>query len=150
MRPARSLLLTVNLLLLMAGGSAYGVDYVSVGQPDSIQFDAPSLKAKKIFVVSRHMPLEQVIALDNWVKVRDSSGGLAWMERRALSSKRYVLVTAPQTSLLAKPDESSPVLARVGQQVVLEWLESTGSGWVKVRHEQGAQGYVRSADVWGN
>lgn len=150
MRTVRSLLATVSLLLLMASGAAYGVDFVSVEHTDSIQYDAPSLKAKKIFVLSRHMPLEQVIALDNWVKVRDSSGGFAWMERSALSSKRYVLVTVPQTSLLAKPDETSAALARVGKQVVLEWLESSGNGWVKVRHAQGAEGYVRSADVWGN
>lgn len=138
------------LALLLAGGSAYAVDYVSVAENGAILYDAPSLKAKKIFVVSRYLPLEQVVSLEGWVKVRDSSGGLAWIEKRALSSKRYLVVMAVQTAIHQMPEENAVVLARANQQVALEFLESTGTGWFKVRHLDGATGYVRTTDVWGD
>jgi len=131
-------------------GCARAVDYVSVEDNAAVLYDAPSLKAKKIFVASRYLPLEQVVNLDNWVKVRDSSGDLAWVEKRALSNKRFVVVTAEVVAIRKAPDEKALVLARAKQQVALEWLESSGAGWIKVRHRDGAVGYVKSSEVWGD
>lgn len=131
-------------------GPAGAADYVSVSDSAAILYDAPSLKAKKIYVVSRYLPLEQVVNLDNWVKVRDSSGGLAWIEKRSLSSKRFVVVTVPLVNIRQAPDEKSAVVGQVKQQVALEWLENTGTGWIKVRHPDGMSGYVKSTGVWGD
>ncbi len=141
---------TLLLMLLAMAGSADALDYASVGERGAVLYDAPSLKAKKVFVVSRYTPLEQVVGLDNWVKVRDSSGALNWVEKRALSNKRFVVVTAAQASLHVAPDSNAAVVSQVRQQVALEWLESTGSGWIKVRHRDGLQGYIRTVDVWGS
>jgi SH3-like domain-containing protein len=141
--------LVVLLALLCGAGAACAVDYVSVGESSAILYDAPSLKAKKLFVVNRYMPFEQVVTLDNWVKVRDRSGNLYWVEKRVLSSKRYVFALPPLLDVHAEPDAGSPRLFQVRQQVVLERLESTGTGWVKVRHQDGEVGYVRSTEVWG-
>ena len=137
------------IALLATAGSAQAIDYVSVADSTAILYDAPSLKAKKIFVVSRYMPLEQVVILDNWVKARDSSGSLAWIEKRALSSKRFVVVTAALADIRQTPEAGATAIYQARQQMVLEWLESTGVGWVKVRHQDGATGYVSTADVWG-
>jgi SH3 domain protein len=141
----------VFFIAVLAGtGSAYAADYVSVADNAAVLYDAPSLKAKKIFVASRYLPLEQVVSLNNWVKVRDSSGGMAWIERRALSGKRFVVVTTAVAALRQTPEEKAAVLVQAKQQVVLEWLEHTGTGWVKVRHLDGATGYVKTAEVWGD
>lgn len=139
----------VLLALLCGAGLAHAVDYVSVGESSAILYDAPSLKAKKLFVVNRYMPFEQVVTLDNWVKVRDRSGGLYWVEKRVLSGKRYVFALPPLLDVRAEPDSSSSRVFQVRQQVVLERLDSTGTGWVKVRHQDGEVGYVRSTEVWG-
>lgn len=138
-----------SIALLATAGSAQAMDYVSVADSTAILYDAPSLKAKKIFVVSRCMPLEQVVILDNWVKARDSSGSLAWIEKRALSSKRFVVVTADLAAVRQAPETGATVIFQARQQVALEWLESTGAGWVKVRHQDGVTGYVSTTDVWG-
>ena len=135
--------------LLCGANAAYAVDYVSVGESSAVLYDAPSLKAKKLFVVNRYMPFEQVVTLDNWVKVRDRSGGLYWVEKSALSSKRYVFALPPVLDVRAEPDLGAPRLFQVRQQVALERLESTGTGWIKVRHQNGDAGYVRSIEVWG-
>lgn len=142
--------LTLFIALAAAAGSAHALDYMSVADSSAILYDAPSLKANKIFVVNRYLPLEQVVILDDWVKVRDSSGSLAWIEKRALSNKRFVAVMTPVAVVHQAADEGAPVAFNARQQVVLEWLESSDNGWVKVRHLDGTAGYVRATEVWGD
>lgn len=124
-------------------------DFVSVAEP-AILYDANSLKAKKLYVATRYLPLEQVVVLDNWVKVRDNSGKLFWIEKRQLSSKRYVMVTVPTATVYRNPDNNSDVVFKATQQLGLEWLGNTGTGWVRVRHADGSTGYLKSSDVWGD
>ncbi|MBI5626151.1 MAG: hypothetical protein HY935_02950 [Nitrosomonadales bacterium] len=141
----------VALFVLLYGASAaYAIDYVSVSESSAILYDAPSAKAKKLFVVNRYMPFEQVVTLDNWIKVRDRSGALYWVEKRVLSNKRYVFVLSPLLDVFAEPDFGAARLFKVRQQIALEFLESTGTGWIKVRHQDGEAGFVRRAEVWGD
>lgn len=130
--------------------AANATDYVSVAESSSILYDAPSVKATKLFVVNRYMPFEQIVILDHWVKVRDRSGGLYWVEKRVLSSKRYVFALPPLLDVREEPYFNAALLFQVRQQVVLEYMESTGGGWIKVRHQDGVIGYVHSAQVWGD
>jgi SH3-like domain-containing protein len=141
--------LLVMFVLLFGASTSHAVDYVSVSESSAILYDAPSIKAKKLFVVNRYMPFEQVVTLDNWVKVRDRSGGLYWVEKRVLSNKRYVFALLPLVDVRAEPDFGAARLFQVRQQIALERLESTGTGWIKVRHQDGNVGYVRSTEVWG-
>ena len=147
--------LKLTSCILFAGfaagaGQALALEYASVAESSAVLYDAPSTKAKKIFVVSRYWPLEQVVTLDAWIKVRDSSGSLAWIERRDVSNKRFVVVTAPRAMLRPLPEEGSVVIMQARQQVALEWLENTGTGWLKVRHADGLTGYVKTTEVWGD
>lgn len=145
--PIRNRLLAT--LLLLSAAAAHAVDYVSVSDDKAILYDAPSIKAKKQFVVNRYMPFELIVALDDWVKVRDRSGAMYWVEKRELSNKRYVFSLLPLVDVRAAPDGSSARVFQVRQEVALERLESTGTGWIKVRHQDGDVGYVRSSEVWG-
>ena len=142
--------LAVPFLLLCAANAADAVDYVSVRESTAILYDAPSIKAKKQYVVNRFMPFEQVVTLHSWVKVRDRSGKLYWVEKRVLSNERYVFALLPLVDVRAEPDTSAARVFQVRQQVALEFLESTGTGWIKVRHQDGNVGYVRSKEVWGD
>ncbi len=136
--------------LLLAAGNARALDFGSVGAPSAILYDAPSLKGKKLYVVSRYTPLELVVSLNDWVKVRYQDGSLAWVEKRALGTARYVAVTADLASVRQTADAAGPVAFQVRKQVALELLENTGTGWLKVRHPDGATGYIKAIDVWGD
>ncbi len=150
MKPSSLLRLVLLTALLYSASGASAMDFVSVSESTAILYDAPSAKAKKKYVVNRFMPFEKIVVLDNWVKVRDSKGELSWIEKRALSSKRYVFALAPVADVFAKPDSGSPKVFSVRQQVAMEYLESTHTGWIKVRHQDGDTGFVRSTDVWGD
>lgn len=141
--------LAASLLLFGMSLMAHAFDFVSVSEP-AILYDANSLKAKKQFVATRYLPLEQVVVLANWVKVRDFSGKLFWIEKRQLSSTRYVMVVTPMSVVRRSPDDNAEVVFQATQNLGLEWLGNTGSGWVKVRHADGSTGYLPSGDVWGD
>src|SRR5450759_5065122 len=149
MKSLNSPFLPVLIVLLLGTNVVHAVEYVSVSESNAILYDAPSIKAKKLFVVNRYMPFEQIITLDSWVKVRNRSGGLYWVEQRVLSNKRYVFALLPLLDVSAEPDSGSLRLFQVRRQVALERIESTGTGWIKVRHQDGNMGYVRSTEVWG-
>lgn len=136
------------LALLTTVHSAQAFEFVSVDTP-AILYDAPSLKAKKLYVASRYLPLEQIVVLDNWVKARDSSGSLFWIEKRALSSKRYVTVTAAVSAVRSSPDANAGIVFQGAQHLALEWLADAPNGWAKVRHLDGAEGYIKISEVWG-
>ncbi len=149
MKPLGFMRLIALFALIFSASLVDAMEYVSVSESNAILYDAPSVKARKLFVVNRYMPFEQIVTLESWVKVRDRSGSLYWVEKRALTNKRYVFALLPLVDVHAGPDSGSPRLFQVRQQVALERIDSTGTGWIRVRHLDGNMGYVRSAEVWG-
>lgn len=134
---------------LAAGNAAQALEYVSVSDSSAILYEANSTKAKKLYVVSRYMPLEKVVNLEKWIKVRDRSGGMAWIERRAVSDAHYVVVTVPLATVRQAPEPGAPVAFRLSQNVAIESLGINGGGWIKVRHQDGSSGFMKSIEVWG-
>lgn len=145
----RSLGLLISILLCPAHAIA-AFEFFSIAENATVMYDAPSLKADKLYVASRHLPVEAVVKVEGWVKVRDSGGGLAWVEEKALSEKRYVIVTALQAEIYHAADASSALVFQAQQNVVMEQLEPAVNGWVKVRHREGQIGYVKTQQVWGS
>jgi SH3-like domain-containing protein len=135
------------LVLVLAAAPA-AADYMSVVEP-AVLYDAPSARSKKLFVLSRGTPVEVLVTLDNWARVRDASGELAWTERKALSEKRTVVVTVPNATVRAKEDDAAPAVFQAANGVVLEFVEPGAPGWIRVRHRDGETGFVRIGQVWG-
>ena len=142
--------LLLSSLLMIHGHALASMEFFSIADGAAIMYDAPSLKAGKVFVASRYLPVEAIVKVEGWVKVRDSGGGLAWVEEKALSNKRYVIVTSTQVGAYQSADTGSALIFEALQNVVMEWLEPAMNGWVKVRHRDGQTGYVRTHQVWGS
>ena len=85
----RALLAVLGLVVAQA---ASGADFRSVADETAVLYDAPSRAATPLWVVSHDYPLEVIVNLEAWVKVRDQTGTLSWIEKRQLSDKRTVLV----------------------------------------------------------
>jgi SH3-like domain-containing protein len=137
-------------LLLGAAFCAHAADFRSVEEPVAVLYDAPSRAAKPLFVVQRSYPLEVIVNLEAWVKVRDHAGALTWVERKALSEKRTLLVTAAAADVRQRPEDGAPAAFSAAQNVTLDLVEVAPGGWLRVRHADGATGYVRAAQVWGD
>ena len=137
------------LVILLSVHSASALEYVSVSDNTAVLYDANSTKSKKLFVINRYTPLEAVVNLQNWIKVRDSSGTMAWIERRSVSDKHYVVVSVALASVLRAPEANAPVIYQASRNVAMESLGVNGGGWIKVRDQDGTLGYMKSIEVWG-
>jgi SH3-like domain-containing protein len=137
-------------LLALAGAAAQAGEFLSVGEATAVLYDAPSRNAKPLYVVSRHYPVEVIVNLEAWVKVRDHTGALSWVERRQLVDQRMVVVTAPSAEARVRPEQGAPVAFVAAQNVALELVGPAGGGWLRVRHADGANGYLPAAAVWGS
>jgi SH3-like domain-containing protein len=137
------------LSLISVAGAALAIDYRSVNAPAAILYDAPSQMGKKLYLIKAQTPVEVVVRLEGWFKVRDAEGTLAWIEARHIGERRTLVVTAPQGEIRQSDSLEAPVLAELDKWVAVEFLEAASPGWAKVRHRDGAVGYIRSTQVWG-
>ncbi|MFA7270167.1 MAG: SH3 domain-containing protein [Sterolibacterium sp.] len=136
------------VILLLAALPAAALEYLSLAEA-SVMYDAPSLKATPLFVIARQTPVEVVVALEGWYKVRDSAGSLAWIEKRQLSEKRTLLATAARVQVRSQPEPNATPIFEAEKDVVLELIEPAAAGWAKVRHRDGQSGFIRTNQVWG-
>jgi SH3-like domain-containing protein len=140
--------LLLCLLLVLLPLTVSALELRSIAVPRAVLFDAPSAQAKKLFVIWEGYPVEIIVNLGDWVKVRDNQGGLTWIESRQLSPKRTVIVVQDNAEMRESADAAAPLVSRLQKDVVLDYLETT-SGWVRVRHRDGLAGYVQTTAVWG-
>ena len=141
----RLLLLWLVLLALPAAA----IEYRSVDVPAAILYDTPSQKGSKLYLVKQYTPLEVVVRLEGWIKVRDAEGTLAWIEAKLVSDKRMVVVTATRADVHREASPESPLAFEAEKWVALELIEQGPPGWVKVKHRDGALGYVKQTLIWG-
>lgn len=140
-------LTTLSLLFTLP---AQALEFRSVNVPKAILYDAPSLEASKLFLLTSGYPVEVIVNLGEWIKVRDHFGALSWIQGKQLSPKRTALVMADQTEIRQLDNEQSPLVATVEKDVVLEVLTPTAkNGWVKVKHKDGLTGYIQATAIWG-
>lgn len=140
--------------IFLMPGFAAALEFRSVAAPKAVLYDAPSGQAKKIYVVSQGYPVEIIVNLGSWIKVRDHFGTLSWIEAKDLETRRTLIVTANDAELREAADVAGKLISRIEKDVLLEMMEPpnlgpSGTGWVKVRHRDGMTGYILATSVWG-
>ena len=143
----RALIIAVALMFGQAAAVA-AADFRSVAEPAAVLYDAPSAKARKLYIVNRGYPLEVVVQVEGWLKVRDAAGELSWVEAKALDNARNVLLRTAVT-VRQNPAADAPAAFEAQRDLLLEVVDGATGGWIHVRHRDGTTGYVRAADVWG-
>ena len=106
-------------------------------------YDAPSVKGKPLFVIKRFTPVEPVVSLEGWTKVRDAEGGLAWIEKkhlRAAHGARYCLAGAGSSR--GERRCAAGVRGAEGRRPRVR--RAGGRRLGQVRHRDGMSGYVRA------
>ena len=143
------LLVSCALSLLFATDAAQAIEFKSVGAEPAVAYDAPGAKGRKVFVAPRGMPVETILTYGDWTKVRDSAGDLFWLESKALTPKRMLVVKVASAKIRAGADDGGAVAFSADKGVLLELAEPVTSGWIKVKHRDGQIGYVKATEVWG-
>ena len=133
---------------ILASANVAALEFRSITEPAAILYDAPSSKAQKVFILSQGYPVEVVVKLEGWTKVRDDTGEFAWIENGHLSDRRTVMVKVASAEARHAASESSSVVFTAEKSVFLEVIDMA-VGWVKVRHHDGAVGFIKVSQLWG-
>lgn len=135
---------------------AVAAEFRSTAEATTILYDAPSVKAKPMFILGRDTPLEVIVPVEGWTKVRDAGGTIGWVEKRVLLDRRSLVVRVAVAEARAHPDDAAAIVFRAEQNVLLELAEPASGatttatpGWVSVKHRDGQTGFVRIAQVFG-
>lgn len=150
-RRGRAPLLAVvaAIALAHAAPAALAAEFREVTSAAGVLYDGPSEHARKLYLVPRGTPLELVSSVAGWVKVRDLSGDILWIERGELGAARHVIAST-LAAVRSAPQRNAELLVQVERGVLLEVVDDESpAGWVHVRHPGAAAGYVESVEVWG-
>ena len=128
---------------------ACAAEFRSIADAAVVLYDAPSAKAKKRFILGRGYPVEVVVVVEGWTKIRDAGGELAWVENKSLSERRSVMVKSNLAEVRAAADDKAPLVFQAEQNVLFDLNELTGTGWARVTHRDGQSGYIKVTAVWG-
>lgn len=134
---------------VLAAMPAWALEFRSVAAPAAVLYDAPSAKARKLYIVNQGYPLEVVVVVEGWIKVRDANGEFTWIDSKALTERRTVMIKVPVATVRQAASETAPVAFEAQQNVILELEDAGAGGWLKVKHRDGQSGYVKVLDVWG-
>jgi SH3-like domain-containing protein len=129
--------------------AAAGAEFRSIGDRPAVLYDAPSQKANKLSILGHSIPVEVLVKLDKWTKVRDSTGEVAWIETPFLSEKHFVVVASQSGEVHMQPNPAAAVVFEAQKQVLLEPTGPVADGWIPVRHRDGQQGFIKISQVWG-
>ena len=129
--------------------SAYA-EFRSVAFAKTILYEAPSATTKRVYLVGEGYPLEIIVNLGDWLKVRDPYGTLSWAESKNLQSKRTVIVKVDKANIYKDPESKSALVATIEKDVVIELSDPLiANGWIKLRYQQDLDGYIQTSQVWG-
>lgn len=138
-----------GMLLIFTQAEVRAADFRSIAENAAVLYDAPSAKAKKLYVIGRSYPVEVIVVVEGWIKIRDASGELAWIESKGLSERRTVMVKTPLADIRQAAEDHAPLVFQAEQSVLLDLVELTGTGWARVTHRDGQSGYIKLSQVWG-
>jgi SH3-like domain-containing protein len=97
---------------------------------------------------AKGLPLQVVAETEEWRRVCDPEGSLAWVHRRTLDARRSVMNTRKAAiNMRRAPSDNAPLAAELVGRAVAE-LKDCKSGWCRISVGH-ASGWVRPNDVWG-
>lgn len=122
--------------------------YVSLKASEGNVRRGPSLSHRIDWVFKRRdMPLEVTAEHGHWRRVRDRDGAGGWVHYALLSGTRHVLVERDMLAVHQRPDDATPIMARLELGVVAR-LGKCGPKWCRVS-TAGYKGWARKEHLWG-
>ena len=126
-------------------------DFISVKAKQAVLFEGPSNTTEKMFIVTEGYPLEVLVSLKDWKKVKDHNGKISWIESKFTHIERTVLILKDDAVIFNQANDKSHKLANVDKFVVLKLNSPMLVGnWAEVKTQiEGLIGFINSKEVWG-
>ena len=141
----------VLFLSLILSSFLAQADFISVKTKQAILFQGPSNVTEKMFIVTEGYPLEVLVSLKDWKKVKDHNGKISWIESKYTHNERTVIILKDNAVIFNQANDKSHKLANVDKFVVLKLNSSMLVGdWGQVKTQiEGLIGFINSREVWG-
>ena len=122
--------------------------FVSLKASEARARRGPSLEHRVDWLYTRGgLPLLVTAEHGHWRRVEDIEGFGGWVHGSLLSGRRTVIVTEDLAPLWRRPEEGSPMVARLERGVIAR-LDECEAGWCRLRAE-GRTGWARAEGLWG-
>jgi len=97
---------------------------------------------------ARGLPVQVVAETQDWRRVCDPWGGLAWVKATGVDGRRTVMrLKPPPVPLMSKPDARSKVSAYLAPRAAA-YLGKCGGGWCRLKTPE-ASGWAQADTLWG-
>lgn len=138
----------LTLALLTSSLAAHAADGLLTREP-AVVYDAPSDKAKALFIISGHQPLLLISKIHGWYKVFTYTGDSGWVSINDVQNSNNGVVLADRAAVFADPNTEADIIFYAKRGVVVEVLNNA-SGWLQIVHQDGESGYIPTNQVWLN
>jgi len=101
----------------------------------------------KFIIRKGGLPVEVIREHEIWRQIKDSEGDIGWVHKAMLSGKRAVIIQKQIQSLLKKPDETAPPVAKLEPGVIAA-LEECKPDWCNLSVAS-YEGWIKRSVIWG-
>jgi SH3-like domain-containing protein len=138
----------IPALLLAAAFGAHAQQMVSVSRDTVNMRSGAGTRHDVLYELSKGYPLQVTSRQGNWLKVRDFEGDVGWVYRPMTDRTPHHIVKANVVNIRSAPSTRAAIVGKAERGEVLRTVEKR-SDWVKVKDEDGAQGWVAKRLLWG-
>lgn len=146
--PKNGARLCLLVALTLFAHAAQALEFRTAAKHGVVLYETPSNKGRKLFTVSSSTPFEVLVEQGEWLRIRDQKGAIAWIKKQDASAHRHLQVIRAG-SVHKDANAKSAVIFRTEPDLLLEMLENTKAGWVKIKHRDGLVGFIRIEEIWG-
>ncbi len=147
LRVAFLFLLLVMVSFLLPDRTVQAAERMSVKVGTANVRSAPSKSAEVAWQVTKYHPFLIIKKKGDWYQGRDFEGDTGWLYKKLLSKTETVISLKDNCNVRSGPGSSNNILFIVDREIPLKVLKRKGH-WIKIEHEDGAQGWIYASLVW--
>lgn len=139
----------VLLAVLLLSFPTLGISRTVSVKKDNVNVrSGPGINFPIAMELFKGYPLKVLATKGDWLKISDFENDEGWIYSPLVVPNTTVIVNGKQSiNMRSKPDTKGAIVATVDRGVVLTKVSSKGK-WVKVRHTQGAVGWIYRPLLW--
>jgi SH3-like domain-containing protein len=141
--------LSVVASLVLLQGTSQAAEIVRVKVKQANLRSGPGKQFEKMWNAPMNYPYQVTDRKGKWLKVQDFSGYEDWIYGPLTDDKSAVVVKVKQANVRKGSSTNDEIVFTADMGVPFLVLDKKGD-WLKVRHEDGDEGWIYQTLVWGS
>ncbi len=107
----------------------------------------PGTSYDVLWQVEKYHPFLVVEKKDDWLKIKDFEGDMAWIHASLLNDAEGVITSKTNCNVRAEPSTDSRIVFTVEKGVPFRVIKRQ-EGWIYIEHADGEKGWIYHTLVW--